>query len=73
MWAITLTPASQFLAVVDQGSFRVEAQIVTPLSGAPPIKGEVDSIGPGIGDTQSPTGSNLLQNVSDGLSILSPA
>ena len=50
------------LAVVDQDSFRVEAYleetklnfvrvgnlaIVTPLSGAPPIKGEVDSIAPG--------------------------
>jgi len=66
------------LAVVDQDSFRVEAYleetklnfvrvgnlaIVTPLSGAPPIKGEVDSIARGIGDTQNPTGSNLLQNV----------
>ena len=66
------------LAVVDQDSFRVEAfleetklnfvrigdlAIVTPLSGAPPIKGEVDSIARGIGDTQNPTGSNLLQNV----------
>jgi multidrug resistance efflux pump len=36
---------------------------VTPLSGAPPIRGEVDSIARGIGDTQNPTGSNLLQNV----------
>lgn len=66
------------LAVVDQDSFRVEAYleetklnsvsvgdlaIVTPLSGAAPIKGEVDSIARGIGDTQNPTGSNLLQNV----------
>jgi RND family efflux transporter MFP subunit len=66
------------LAVVDQDSFRVEAYleetklnfvrigdlaVVTPLSGAPPIKGEVDSIARGIGDTQNPTGSNLLQNV----------
>lgn len=66
------------LAVVDQDSFRVEAYleetklnfvrvgnlaIVTPLSGAPPIRGEVDSIARGIGDTQNPTGSNLLQNV----------
>jgi RND family efflux transporter MFP subunit len=66
------------LAVVDQDSFRVEAYleetklnfvrsgdlaIVTPLSGAPPITGEVDSIARGIGDTQNPTGSNLLQNV----------
>ena len=66
------------LAVVDQDSFRVEAYleetklnfvrvgnlaIVTTLSGAPPIKGEVDSIARGIGDTQNPTGSNLLQNV----------
>ncbi len=64
------------LAVVDQDSFRVEAYleetklnfvrvgnlaIVTPLSGAPPIKGEVVSIARGIGDTQNPTGSNLLQ------------
>jgi multidrug resistance efflux pump len=32
-------------------------------SGAPPIKGAVDSIARGIGDTQNPTGSNLLQNV----------
>jgi RND family efflux transporter MFP subunit len=66
------------LAIVDQDSFRVEAYleetklkfvrigdlaIVTPLSGAAPIKGEVDSIARGIGDTQNPTGSNLLQNV----------
>jgi RND family efflux transporter MFP subunit len=66
------------LAVVDQDSFRVEAYleetklnfvrmgdlaVVTPLSGAPPIKGEVDSIARGIGDTQNPTGSNWLQNV----------
>jgi RND family efflux transporter MFP subunit len=66
------------LAVVDQDSFRVEAYLeetklngvrvgdlatVIPLSGAPPIKGEVDSIARGIGDTQNPTGSNLLQNV----------
>src|SRR6266436_4967316 len=66
------------LAVVDQDSFRVEAYleetklnfvkvgdlaVVTPLSGAPPIKGEVDSIARGIGDTQNPTGRNLLQNV----------
>jgi RND family efflux transporter MFP subunit len=66
------------LAVVDQDSFRVEAYleetklnfvrvgdlaVVTPLSGATPIKGEVDSIARGIGDTQNPTGSNLLQNV----------
>src|SRR6266404_6596199 len=66
------------LAVVDQDSFRDEAYleetklnfvrvgnlaIVTPLSGAPPIKGEVDSIARGIGDTQNPTGNNLLQNV----------
>ena len=36
---------------------------MTPLSGAPPIKGEVDSIARGISDTQNPTGSNLLQNV----------
>ena len=27
------------------------------------MKGEVDSIARGIGDTQNPTGSNLLQNV----------
>jgi RND family efflux transporter MFP subunit len=66
------------LAVVDQDSFRVEAYLeetklnfvrvgdlamVTPLSGASPIKGEVDSIARGIGDTQNPTGNNLLQNV----------
>jgi RND family efflux transporter MFP subunit len=66
------------LAVVDQDSFRVEAYleetklnfvkvgdlaVVTPLSGAPPIKGKVDSIARGIGDTQNPTGNNLLQNV----------
>jgi multidrug resistance efflux pump len=70
--------ARPVLAVVDQDSFRVEAYLeetklnfvrvgdlamVTPLSGAPPIKGEVDSIARGIGDTQNPTGSNLLQNV----------
>jgi RND family efflux transporter MFP subunit len=66
------------MAVVDSDSFRVEAYleetklnlvkvgdlaVVTPLSGAPPIKGEVDSIARGIGDTQNPTGNNLLQNV----------
>jgi multidrug resistance efflux pump len=33
------------------------------MSGAPPIKGQVDSIARGIGDTQNPTGANLLQNV----------
>jgi hypothetical protein len=33
------------------------------VSGAPRIKGEVDSIARGIGDTQNSTGSNLLQNV----------
>jgi RND family efflux transporter MFP subunit len=70
--------ARSVLAVVDQDSFRVEAYleetklnlvkvgdlaVVTPLSGAPPIKGEVDSIARGIGDTQNPTGNNLLQNV----------
>src|ERR1700678_293419 len=70
--------ARPVLAVVDQDSFRVEAYleetklnlvkvgdlaVVTPLSGAPPIKGEVDSIARGIGDTQNPTGNNLLQNV----------
>jgi multidrug resistance efflux pump len=66
------------LAVVDQDSFRVEAYLeetklnsvrvgdlamVTPLSGASTIRGEVDGIARGIGDTQNPTGSNLLQNV----------
>jgi multidrug resistance efflux pump len=66
------------LAVVDRDSFRVEAYLeetklnfvkigdaatVIPISGAPPIKGRVDSIARGIGDTQNPTGTNLLQNV----------
>jgi RND family efflux transporter MFP subunit len=66
------------IAVVDSDSFRVEAYLeetklnfvkvgdaatVIPLSGAPPIKGQVDSIARGIGDTQNPTGTNLLQNV----------
>jgi RND family efflux transporter MFP subunit len=66
------------LAVVDQDSFRVEAYLeetklncvragdlatVIPLSGAPAIQGQVESIARGIGDTQNPTGSNLLQNV----------
>jgi multidrug resistance efflux pump len=66
------------LAIVDSDSFRVEAYleetklnfvktgdsaIVIPMSGAPPIKGQVDSIARGIGDTQNPTGANLLQNV----------
>jgi multidrug resistance efflux pump len=59
------------LAVVDQDSYRVEAYleetelnfvkvgdlaVVTPLSGAPPIKGEVDSIARGIGDTMPTSG-----------------
>jgi multidrug resistance efflux pump len=66
------------MAVVDSDSFRVEAYLeetklnfvmvgdaatVIPLSGAAPIKGLVDSIARGIGDTQNPTGTNLLQNV----------
>jgi multidrug resistance efflux pump len=66
------------LAVVDSDSFRVEAYLeetkisfvkvgdpatVIPMSGALPIKGQVDSIARGIGDTQNPTGTNLLQNV----------
>ena len=66
------------LAVVDSDSFRVEAYLeetklnfvkvgdtatVIPMSGAPPIKGQVDSIARGIGDTQNPTGTNLLQDV----------
>ena len=36
---------------------------LTFFGGTTPIKGEVDSIARGIGDTQNPTGSNLLQNV----------
>ena len=66
------------LAVVDSDSFRVEAYLeetklncvkvgdqaeVTPMSGASLIKGRVESIARGIGDTQNPTGANLLQNV----------
>jgi RND family efflux transporter MFP subunit len=66
------------LAIVDNDSFRVEAYLeetklnfvkvgdsatVIPMSGAPSIKGLVDSIARGIGDTQNPTGTNLLQNV----------
>jgi multidrug resistance efflux pump len=66
------------MAVVDSDSFRVEAYLeetklnfvkvgdtatVIPMSGAPPIKGQVDSIARGIGDTQNPTGTNLLQDV----------
>ena len=66
------------LAVVDNDSFRVEAYLeetklnfvkigdqaeVTPMSGASLIKGRVESIARGIGDTQNPTGANLLQNV----------
>jgi RND family efflux transporter MFP subunit len=66
------------LAIVDSDSFRVEAYLeetklnfvkvgdsasVILMSGAPPIKGRVDSIARGIGDTQNPTGANLLQNV----------
>jgi len=66
------------LAVVDSDSFRVEAYLeetklnfvkvgdsatVIPMSGAPSIKGIVDGIARGIGDTQNPTGTNLLQNV----------
>jgi len=31
--------------------------------GAPAIKGRVDSIARGIGDTENPVGQNLLQNV----------
>jgi multidrug resistance efflux pump len=33
------------------------------MSGAPAIKGRVDSIARGIGDTENPVGQNLLQNV----------
>jgi len=66
------------MAVVDSDSFRVEAYLeetklnfvkvgdtatVIPMSGAPPINGQVDSIARGIGDTQNPTGTNLLQDV----------
>ena len=66
------------LAIVDSDSFRVEAYLeetklnlvrigdeaeITLMSGAPPLKGRVDSIARGIGDTQNPTGANLLQNV----------
>jgi multidrug resistance efflux pump len=66
------------LAVVDSDSFRVEAYLeetklnfvkvgdsatVILMSGAPAIKGRVDSIARGIGDTENPIGQNLLQNV----------
>jgi RND family efflux transporter MFP subunit len=66
------------LAVVDSDSFRVEAYleetklnfvkvgdsaIVLLMSGAPAIKGRVDSIARGIGDTENLVGQNLLQNV----------
>ena len=66
------------LALVDSDSFRVEAYQeetklnfvkisdqaeVIPMSGASLIKGRVESIARGIGDTQNPTGANLLQNV----------
>jgi RND family efflux transporter MFP subunit len=66
------------LAVVDSDSFRVEAYLeetklnsvkvgdsatVVPMSGAPQINGVVDGIARGIGDTQNPTGTDLLQNV----------
>jgi RND family efflux transporter MFP subunit len=66
------------LAVVDSDSFRVEAYLeetklsfvkvgdsatVILMSGAPAIKGRVDSIARGIGDTENPVGQNLLQNV----------
>ena len=66
------------MVIVDSDSFRVEAYLeetkltfvrigddaeVTLLSGAPPARGRVDSIARGIGDTQNPTGANLLQNV----------
>jgi multidrug resistance efflux pump len=63
---------------LGRGSFPVEAYLeetklnfvkvgdsasVILMSGAPPIKGRVDSIARGIGDTQNPPGANLLQNV----------
>src|SRR5258707_13684360 len=66
------------MAVVDSDSFRGEAYLgetklnfvkvggyatVILLSGAPAIKGRVDSIARGIGDTENPVGQNLLQNV----------
>jgi multidrug resistance efflux pump len=66
------------LAVVDSDSFRVEAYLeetklnfvqvgdsatVILMSGAPAIKGQVESIARGIGDTENPVGQNLLQNV----------
>ena len=66
------------MAVVDSDSFRVEAYLeetklnfvqvgdsatVILMSGAPAIKGQVESIARGIGDTENPVGQNLLQNV----------
>ncbi len=66
------------MAVIDSDSFRVEAYLeetklnfvkvgdsatVILMSGAPAIKGQVESIARGIGDTENPVGQNLLQNV----------
>jgi RND family efflux transporter MFP subunit len=66
------------LAVVESDSFRVEAYLeesklsfvkvsdsatVILMSGAPGIKGRVDSIARGMGDTENHVGQNLLQNV----------
>jgi RND family efflux transporter MFP subunit len=66
------------LAVVESDSFRVEAYLeesklsfvkvgdsatVILMSGAPAIKGRVDSIARGMGDTENHVGQNLLQNV----------
>jgi multidrug resistance efflux pump len=71
-------PGKAVLAVVDSDSFRVEAYLeetklnfvqvgdsatVILMSGAPAIKGQVESIARGIGDTENPVGQNLLQNV----------
>jgi multidrug resistance efflux pump len=69
------------LGVVDQDSFRVEAYleetklnfvrvgdpaIITPLSGAAPIRGEADSIARGIGDTQNPNcQATIIQSLRD--------
>jgi hypothetical protein len=40
-----------------------DSATVILMSGAPAIKGRVDSIARGIGDTENPVGQNLLQNV----------
>jgi multidrug resistance efflux pump len=76
------------LAIVDSDSFRVEAYLeetklnfvkvgdsasVILMSGAPPIKGRVDSIARGIGDTQTIAGYEAIHMIRKGQACRSAA